>query len=924
MSDASRWRQLREIFDAVCELSADQWPAAVGALTRDAGLAAEVLELLGAQTLVLQRLQAPLESLAQTLEQPEVGVGDHLGPWLLTSLLARGGMGAVFLADRDDHLYRRKVAVKVIRSVISPGLGARLAAEQQILADLQHPGVARLYDAGLTPTGNPYLVMEYVEGQPLDVFARALDLEQRLRLFVRICRIVQFAHARLIVHCDLKPGNVLVLADGNPVLLDFGVARILEAQDESGEQTAPTFLTPAYSSPEMLAGKRVGVASDVFSLGVILTELLADQRLTRGLDQANTPVPKASQLAGARCRWRRKLPGGLDAIAVKASAITLEARYGTVETLADDVERYLACKPLRAVPGSLPLHARLFVRRRWRETLVSLLVLALIAVFVVRLNLAGQRAQASAAAATQTSDFLIAAFSPIDPALRGGDATRDPGARELLDLSALRLQDARMPVEVRARLEVALGRAYMNLGRPRQARDLLQKGATTLASAPVAQDREAATAFADLSVQLAQLRDAPGAEAAARQADVLLARSGAGSALIQAQVLNAHGLVSRLEGRDQVAQDSFAQALKRLEQDAEPGARQFAQTVTRNLATAYRSAGQLDRAEAVLRRGMAQEDGWPSARSIEYQKDMQLLSEVLFDRGRIEQALEVMERNLDLTRQIYGANSSYTASAESALAGQYLDLGRYDSADRHFRSSLQVSAVVDGTDSYAYADKVFAHGVLKDAYGDAASAERLYRQALASQRRLLGIDSPVAMDIEMSLARLLLREGHLQESQAMLQRIGASWRLSRPAGSPDLQALRLVEIEWMSRAGKFTEARDALDEFHRRHPQPASWLALREKMQLALLAQRSGQPQAADAWALVVAEFSRLYGADSVATAKWRIPYAEALTDADRVSEAKAQVQRARAKLREVYPGSEFVVRMTTLEQRWAKREASR
>ncbi|MBO9715702.1 MAG: serine/threonine protein kinase, partial [Pseudoxanthomonas sp.] len=299
------------------------------------------------------------------------------------------------------------------------GLAGAVGTEQgQHLAGLQHPNIARLYDGGTTAAGMPYLVMEFVDGQPLDAYCQdqALDLRQRLALFVRVCRVVQAAHARLVVHCDLKPGNVLVRADGEPVLLDFGIARLLDGAGQ-GERTA--YCTPAYAAPETLAGQPVGVASDVFGLGVILVELVAARRLEREADDRLQPLVAPSRWAEADCAWRRRLHGDLDAIAARACALEPERRYPSVEALADDVQRYLDHRVVVARQGGRLYRFGRGLRRHWQAAAVASLVLGLSGAFVWRLGEERSRAQEEAQVAEQVGQFMLRAFKAADPRERG-------------------------------------------------------------------------------------------------------------------------------------------------------------------------------------------------------------------------------------------------------------------------------------------------------------------------------------------------------------------------------------------------------------------------------------------------------------------------------------------------------------------------
>ena len=243
----------------------------------------------------------------RTAPETELDEGDRLGAWRLLQRLGSGGMGAVYLAERADGHFEQRAAIKLIRGVPNAETLAHFARERQILATLQHPDIARLLDGGATPGGQPYLVMEYVEGEPIDVYCneRALPLEARLRLFEEVCGAVQFAHQRLVVHCDLKPSNVLVRADGTPVLLDFGIARALDRQRRAECASRPGYFTPGYASPEQLRGDAVATATDVYSLGLILFELIAGRKGAHRRGGSHDRAARRCRGASERNRRRR-------------------------------------------------------------------------------------------------------------------------------------------------------------------------------------------------------------------------------------------------------------------------------------------------------------------------------------------------------------------------------------------------------------------------------------------------------------------------------------------------------------------------------------------------------------------------------------------------------------------------------------------
>jgi tetratricopeptide (TPR) repeat protein len=318
---------------------------------------------------------------------------DIVGPYRLIAPIGEGGMGTVWSAERADGSLQRRVALKLPATAWSPGLDARLRRESAILATLEHPNIARVYDAGVGERGRPYLAMESIDGAPIDEYCRdkALTVAERLRLFVQVANAVAFAHARLVVHRDLKPSNILVDAAGNAHIVDFGIAKLLDAEPES---SAPSHLTqmhgrvftPDYASPEQIRGWLVTVASDVYSLGVVLYELLAGKRpyrLPRGgaleeaIDKVHAPPP--STQVGNRAA-ARELRGDLDMIVDRAMRKDAAERYPSVQAFSNDVERYLRGEPIHARPDTFIYRAGKFVRRhRAGVALGGLLVLVTIA-----------------------------------------------------------------------------------------------------------------------------------------------------------------------------------------------------------------------------------------------------------------------------------------------------------------------------------------------------------------------------------------------------------------------------------------------------------------------------------------------------------------------------------------------------------------
>jgi eukaryotic-like serine/threonine-protein kinase len=466
-----RWRQVEALFDEVVDLSGWQRAAALDArCADDPTLRREVEALLTSSEQARDMFEAPPVQVArafisETTDRDDVLPGQVIGAYRILRLLGRGGMGAVYLAERADGYFQKQVALKIVkRGMDTDEIVARFRRERQILARLQHPNIADLYDGGVTPNGLPYFVMELADGEPIDRFldARRCTIDARLDLFIRVCEAVQYAHRNLVVHRDLKPSNIMI-CEGEPKLLDFGIAKVLEEEGGPAETTQITSvfarrLTPAYAAPEQVTGGMTTTATDVYSLGVILYELLtgklpmdapaatqtdperrtADPKppsvLLGRLGGKSAPSDETDRIADARNSTPRllqeRLAGDLDAIVLKALQEEPERRYGTAAALAEDLRRHLEGRPVAAQPDTQLYRWSKFVRRN-RKTVV----LAGAAVVALMLgmtgtgwqawqatqarNAQGQAAQSAAAA----RDFLLGMIANQDPEATEGQTT---------------------------------------------------------------------------------------------------------------------------------------------------------------------------------------------------------------------------------------------------------------------------------------------------------------------------------------------------------------------------------------------------------------------------------------------------------------------------------------------------------------------
>jgi serine/threonine-protein kinase len=612
----------------------------------------------------LPRLGAGLPA---ATSQDTLGPGDAIGPYRVIRALGVGGMGAVWLAERADGGMKRQVAVKLPHLAWNRGLAARMARERDILASLEHPNIARLYDAGVDDRGRPYLALEYVDGRPIDVHVRerALSVDARLRLLLQVAAAVSFAHARLVVHRDLKPSNILVDRAGAVRLLDFGVAKLLESDaPEATELTRLTgrALTPDYASPEQIAGDPVGTASDVYSLGVVAYEVLTGAkpyRLRRG-----TAAELEEAIAGADARLasdaapdratRRRLRGDLDAILGKALRKRPTDRYPTVDALAQDIVRHLGNQPVSAQRDAFAYRAGKFLRRyRLQVAAAGVVVVALIGGTTVALWQA-RIARTEARTAQAVQDFLAGVFLANDNNQADPVRARERTARQLLDEGAARVatQLADAP-DVQARVLETLASMYEGMA-------LLEEAARLYEVRAGALERAFGTGSTEHIDGLARLAD-----------------------------------VQMLHGRTAVGLANLERAQRLLQ--ANPRAGIGARTAVDLTAAGYWASRDSAKSHAAAADAAALlRDGPPSTRLV---YALYLAGAAASALERYPEALQAFAEGLEAAARLPRGVSYLRVPIIEQMALVKAELGRFADAERDLRESLRITVAMNGADS---------------------------------------------------------------------------------------------------------------------------------------------------------------------------------------------------------------------------------
>ena len=739
-----RWQEVKSVLDHAL----DHGPSSRSifldeACDHDQALREEVESLLERETELWDFLDAPLFSLSPKT-QHDTAAGSRIGPYQLEKAIGQGGMGTVYLAHRLDD-FEKRVAIKLLRrGMDSDEIVRRFRRERQILAQLEHPNIARLLDGGSTDDGLPYFVIEYVDGEPIDRYCatRTLSLQRKLRLFQKICDAVQAAHQRLIVHRDLKPANILITADGEPKLLDFGIAKLLT--DDGPAETLFTqhglrLLTPGFASPEQIRGEAITTASDVYALGVLLYSLLTD-KLPHDLPTTPSPEallvlceqdPDAPSNSITDRGERRRLRGDLDAIALKALRKSPEQRYPSATALARDVQRHLDGFPVQARQGTTLYRARRYLHRN--RIAIGAASLAV----VIASGIAAREWQQSGRLAHQLSrseaakEFLIDIVTAGDPEnARGQELT----ASQILELGAERIPSGfpEQP-ELRADLSDMVGRAQRNLGHYEKAEKLLRLAVSDRKEALGAKHPDVAVALDSLASLLQEMGRTREAEDAYLEATK-----------IQAASLPSDNL-DALRGIFNYA--NFLTNLDRLD-EAEPLAQKAAEGRRRRLGE---SADETAVSRALLGR------------------ILNIRGQLVPARAELTAAIRILETHrspLDLR----------VLSAKTSLATVEWSLGNLDAAEALLRESVDGHSTVFGP----------AHGKTSEArsnlafvlheQGELDEATALYRVALAQGIEARGDDHWRVAVVRNNLGAILIDQNELDEAQSKLEAALAAMR----------------------------------------------------------------------------------------------------------------------------------------------------
>jgi len=757
--DARAWQLLR----AALELPAAERAAfAAQACAGDAALRAELDALLARDGDADSLLDAPLDP-QRWLGVPahDAGIGSVVGPYRIVAELGSGGMGSVYRAERIGGVARHHVALKVIKRGMDSGeIQARFVRERDILAQLKHPHIARLIDGGVSDTGQAWFAMELIDGEPIGAWcdARRLPLAARIALFLDVCAAVQYAHRNLVVHRDLKPGNVLVSGEGEVKLLDFGIAKLLtDSRDGAHTGSQLRLLTPEYAAPEQFRGEPVTTATDVYQLGLMLFALLSGRRAPRAGDNTGAaPMPRlAAALASARRAGeapvetiaaarstslralQRALRGDLARIVAKALADDPARRYDSAGDFADDLRRWLDGRPVLARPDSVAYRVRRFVARHTAGVAAATLAaLSLIGASVYSADQA-YRARQQAQRAEAVREFLVGVFANADPDENKGQPL---SAHQLLEKGEAQLaRDAGGDAAVAADLTGLIGSLYQKLGDFTRAKELLERAATMAGDAAIPAAIKARNANELARLELVQYKF-DDAMSHAREALALAQAAGPGAAKENREARRM--IASALIGEGKV-KDGLPLLREVSAEEQQPGVDAGANLIDDDslLCEAYEFDEQTEAAIAACHAAIDvataqhRENTWGV--SLVYNR----LGTMLQRMGRYPESEAALREALRLREQLHGADHSGTVVVRSNLMRLYEVQGRHAET---LQGRIDLVALARKNREARPGELGYALLLLGDVYdalGRLDDAEATLRESLAVWTELMGANN---------------------------------------------------------------------------------------------------------------------------------------------------------------------------------------
>lgn len=734
--------------------------------------------------------------------------GQTFGNYRTIKQIGTGGMGTVYLAERADGHFEQKVALKVVKPGINSNeIISRFEDERQILARLQHPNIARLLDGGISDIGLPYFTMEYVDGLSITEYcdSKNLTIEERLELFQKVCNAILYAHQNLVIHRDIKPSNILVQDDGTVKLLDFGIAKVFEEEENQKNitRTGIRAMTPEYASPEQILGQPISTATDVYSLGLILYQLLTgyppyEVNSTSAIEMEKviclTDPPKPStmftKVMGLKSydgknlspdyisekrrisftKLKKRISGDLDNICLMALRKEPERRYNSVAQLTTDINNHLAGLPIIARKNTAVYRTKKFVRRHTAGVSIAsaavIVVASLTTLYTIQLAGERDKARLEAEKSQKVSEFLVSLFKVSDPANSKGESIT---ARELLDNGVMRIENelANQP-KILANMLNVTGNVYKSLGLYDKSQSLLVKANFLNDSLFGSDSPEAAASLNSLAGLFFVNGDYDKAAKEYKRVIQIRKNIFGENSLELSESINDYAMVLREQGKYDEAEKLLLQALSIREKFSNLKKNEIAESKT-NLALVYQDKGEYEKSKSLYKEALKIREVSQGKIHPAYSEALGFYAFLLQDMGNYNEAGKLFKEALDIDEKLYGAIHPMISTDLYYLASNVAFLGDLDSAQALYEKVLELDKKLLGENHpYIALDLNNLAGVLNDK-GDSKKAEELYKQSLQLNRKAYGNEHPEVATSLSNLGVLYNRIGRYDEAEPLLK-----------------------------------------------------------------------------------------------------------------------------------------------------------
>ena len=805
--DKNIWTDIKTIFFKAVELDGNERELYLNTVCKTPELKKEILTLIFAHDKSENFLEDSIIPYEPITDNSNLFIGKTFGKYKIDKLIARGGMGLVYLGLRDDEV-KQKAAVKIINPGVASGIVIkRFQNERQTLANLNHPNISRLLDGGITDDGIQFLVMEYIDGIPIDEYcdAKKLNIKDRLNLFLKVAAVVQYAHQNLVVHRDLKPSNILITQDGEPKLLDFGIAKILSSEGERFEtvtQRGTWNLTPEYASPEQIKGETITTSSDVYSLGIVLYKLLTGHNpykiksafhsdISKIITQSEPTKPSEiiyqtiayesetgkSEInpqtisltrEGSIDKLHKKLIGDLDNIVSMAIRKEVNRRYSSVDHFADDIKRYLDDKPVSAHQDSFSYRSKKFIKRN-----KNILIPAAIIFIIINLGLAGILWQGYIAAeerdiakfeadkSNRIKSFLLEMISSPDPLKDGSEVKVIDVIKNASQKLSKELRDY---PQIEAEIRTMLANTYQNLGVYDSAETELLKSHLITRKIFGNKSVETAGSLKSLALIYHYKGDYEKAEKYYKESLAMLRSIETTPSFQTALLLDAYGTFVADQGDMEKSEKLTEEALK-IAESIKGSEDQEVALIKNNLATAYHSLNKLDEAEKLYNESLRVFRKHFGNYNLRVSSSLNNLAFIHIYKEDHQKALPLLKESLEIKRTILGKNHPDLIQSYSNVGSTYFNLNDFDSAEIFMMKSIDVGLKNYDAENISLSRTYMWYGRVLDGMKNFKKSIFYLEKSYLIRKRELGAKNKLTLSCQSLLGQTYLNSGNYAEAE---------------------------------------------------------------------------------------------------------------------------------------------------------------